>query len=112
MTLLAIITTIYERPIYISGTGLTWGLGTVLRPIIGGSFSDSLTGWRWAFYINLCISAAYAPVYLFILLNKDPRPGISLIDRVRKIDYVGSILIIRAFVSGVITVSFSGITYE
>jgi MFS family permease len=112
MTLLAITTTIHERPIYISGTGLTWGLGTVLGPIIGGSFSDSPAGWRWAFYINLYISAAYAPVYLFILPNKDPRPGISLIDRAREIDYVGSILIIRAFVSGVMAVSFGGVTYE
>ena len=46
MTLLAATTTIHERPMYISGTGLTWGLGTVLRPIAGGGFSDSPEGWR------------------------------------------------------------------
>jgi MFS family permease len=110
--LLATTTTIYERPIYISGIGLTWGLGTILGPVIGGSFLDSPAGWRWAFYINLCISAAYAPVYLFILHNKDPRLGISLIDRAREIDYVGSILIMGAFVSGAMAVSFGGVTYE
>jgi MFS family permease len=38
MTLLAATTTIHERPLYIGGTGLTWGLGTVLGPIIGGQF--------------------------------------------------------------------------
>jgi MFS family permease len=53
MTLLAITTTIHERPMYISGTGLTWGLGTVLGPVTGSGFSDSPEGWRWAFYINL-----------------------------------------------------------
>jgi MFS family permease len=53
MTLLATTTTIHERPMYIGGTGLTWGLGTVLGPVIGGGFSDSPEGWRWAFYINL-----------------------------------------------------------
>jgi MFS family permease len=40
-TLLAVTTTIHERPMYISSTGLTWGLGTVLRPVTGGGFSDS-----------------------------------------------------------------------
>jgi len=30
MTLLAATTTIHERPVYVGGTGLTWGLGTVL----------------------------------------------------------------------------------
>jgi hypothetical protein len=50
MTLLAATTTMHERPMYIGGTGLTWGLGTVLGPIIGGAFTDSSAGWRWAFY--------------------------------------------------------------
>src|SRR6266480_1394390 len=32
MALLAATTTMHERPIYVGGTGLTWGLGTVLGP--------------------------------------------------------------------------------
>lgn len=41
MTLSAATTTIHERPLYIGGTGMTWGLGTVIGPIIGGGFSCS-----------------------------------------------------------------------
>ena len=52
MTLLSITTSEHERPVYIGFTGLTWGLGTVLGPIIGGAFAGSKVGWRWAFYIN------------------------------------------------------------
>jgi MFS family permease len=111
MTLLAATTTIHERPMYVGGTGLTWGLGTVLGPIIGGAFTDSSAGWRWSFYINLCIGAVCAPVYVFLLPNKDPRPGVSLLDRAREVDYVGMILTIGAFVSGVMAVSFGGVTY-
>jgi MFS family permease len=111
MTLLAATTTIHERPMYVGGTGLTWGLGTVLGPIIGGAFTDSSAGWRWAFYINLCIGAVCAPVYIFMLPNKDPRPGVSLKDRAREMDYLGGLLTIGAFVSGVMAVSFGGITY-
>ncbi|TGO22018.1 hypothetical protein BPAE_0187g00070 [Botrytis paeoniae] len=111
MTLLAASTTIHERPLYIGGTGMTWGLGTVIGPIIGGAFTDSSAGWRWAFYINLCIGAACAPVYLFLLPNYDPRPGVPLFHRAKEVDYLGGILIIGAFVSGVMAVSFGGVTY-
>ncbi|THV48720.1 hypothetical protein BGAL_0231g00030 [Botrytis galanthina] len=111
MTLLAASTTINERPLYIGGTGMTWGLGTVIGPIIGGAFTDSSAGWRWAFYINLCIGAACAPVYLFLLPNYDPRPGVPLLHRAKEVDYLGGILIIGAFVSGVMAVSFGGVTY-
>lgn len=111
MTLLAATTTMHERPMYVGGTGLTWGLGTVLGPIIGGAFTDSSAGWRFAFYINLMIGAVCAPVYIFMLPNKDPRPGVSLVDRAREMDYLGGLLTIGAFVSGVMAVSFGGITY-
>ncbi|KAH8653989.1 major facilitator superfamily domain-containing protein [Tricladium varicosporioides] len=111
MALLAATTTMHERPIYVGSTGLTWGLGTVLGPIIGGAFTDSSAGWRWAFYINLCIGAVCAPVYLFMLPNKDPRPGVSFKDRAREIDYVGAVLTLGAFISGIMAISFGGITY-
>lgn len=111
MTLIGTTTTIQERPMYVSGAGLTWGIGTVLGPIIGGAFTDSSAGWRWAFYINLCVGAVCAPIYLFILPNKDPRPGVSLKDRAREIDYVGGILTTGTFVSGVMALSFGGVTY-
>ena len=78
MALLAATTTMYECPIYVGGTGLIYGLGMVLGPVIGRAFTDSSAGWRWAFYINLCIGAVCTPVYLYMLPNKDPCPGVSL----------------------------------
>ena len=111
MALLAATTTMHERPIYVGGTGLTWGLGTVLGPVIGGAFTDSSAGWRWAFYINLCIGAVCAPVYLCMLPNKDPRLGASLTDRAHEIDHVRAVLTLGAFVSGTMAISFGGITY-
>jgi MFS family permease len=111
MALLTATTTMRERPIYLGGTGLTWGLGAVLGPIIGGAFTNSPAGWRWAFYINLYTSAVCAAICLFVLPNKDPCPGVSFIDRAREIDYVGAVLIFGAFASGVVAISFGGITY-
>jgi predicted MFS family arabinose efflux permease len=111
MTQLAVTTTIKERPTYIGGAGLIWGLGTVLGPIIGGAFTDSSATWRWSFYINLCVGAVCAPVYLFLLPSIDPRPSVSFLDRCREIDYVGAILMIGASITGVMAVSFGGVMY-
>lgn len=46
-------TTNKERGRYVSGIGLVWGVGAILGPVVGGSFSDSSATWRWSFYINL-----------------------------------------------------------
>ena len=82
-----------------------------LGPIIGGAFTDSSATWRWAFYINLVVGALFAPVYLFILPRFDPRPGVPVMKRLREIDWVGTLLIIGAFTSGVMAVSFGGNLY-
>lgn len=47
LNLVAINTTITERPLYLGGVGITWGLGTILGPVIGGAFADSGATWRW-----------------------------------------------------------------
>ncbi|KAG8533219.1 uncharacterized protein KY384_002002 [Bacidia gigantensis] len=111
MTLLSVTTTEHERPMYIGLTGVTWGLGTVLGPIIGGAFTDSSAGWRWAFYLNLVIGAIFAPVWLFLLPRFDPRPGVPLRERYRNIDYTGTILICGAYVSGIFAIDFGGNLY-
>lgn len=61
--------------------------------------------WGWAFYINLCIRAVCAPVYLFLLHNKDPRGGVVQLVRTGEIDYVGCVLTVGACVSGVMPTS-------
>ncbi|KAL8927227.1 MAG: hypothetical protein Q9208_002403 [Pyrenodesmia sp. 3 TL-2023] len=111
LTLLSVTTTEHERPTYIGYTGLTWGAGTVLGPIIGGAFTDSSATWRWAFYINLVVAAICAPVYFFYLPRSDPRPGTPFKQRLAQIDYLGTILIVGAYVSGVMAINFGGSVY-
>lgn len=111
MTLIATTTTLAERPMYISCTGFTWGLGIVLGPIVGGAFSESSVGWRWAFYINLLIGAVCAPFYIFLLPNKDPRPGASARERVSELDYPGIILQAGMLSALILAINMGGIVY-
>lgn len=109
--LIAGTTTMAERPLYVAGTGLTWGLGTVLGPVVGGALEQSAVGWRWAFYINLFIGAVCAPAWLFLLPNKDPRPGVPFRDRVKELDYAGIVLLVGCLVSLTMAINFGGVTY-
>ncbi|KAF5485349.1 Efflux pump DEP3 [Colletotrichum siamense] len=104
-------TTIAERPLYISGTGITWGLGTVLGPVVRGAFEQSAVGWRWAFYINLFIRAVCAPAYIFLLPSVDPRPGVSLRERASQLDYAGMVLLLGSLASFIMAINFGGLTY-
>ena len=61
--------------------------------------------------INLCVGAAFAGVWLFLLPRSDPRPGVPIKNRLSEIDYVGTILITGAFVSGVMAINFGGTVY-
>ena len=55
LTYIAVSTTMKERPMYMSGIAVLWGLGSVLGPVVPNAcpaaareFSDDCSGW-WCF---------------------------------------------------------------
>ncbi|TRX96508.1 hypothetical protein FHL15_002780 [Xylaria flabelliformis] len=108
LVLLSVQTTEQERPVYLGFTGLAWGLGTILGPIIGGSFTNSSATWRWSFYLNLVIGGVCAPVYLFLLPSSKPLGDHKFWPTLRSIDYLGSILLSGFFATGFIAIAFGG----
>ncbi|KAF2111548.1 efflux pump antibiotic resistance protein [Lophiotrema nucula] len=97
-----------ERARYVSYIGIAWCLGTLLGPIIGGAFNDSSATWRWAFYINICLAGAAAPAYLFLVPSFSPDSPHTVPQRLRRIDYVGSILFAGAVSCTIMVLSFGG----
>ncbi|EEQ35107.1 hypothetical protein McanMca71_001705 [Microsporum canis] len=108
LTLLSVNTTVHERPFYIGLTAVSWGIGTVTGPAIGGAFAESSATWRWAFYINLVIGAAFAPVYLLLLPPFEPLPNATHKEKAHNIDWVGSILSIGTLAAVVMAIDFGG----
>lgn len=111
MTLISFNTTETERAFYLGIPGLTWGIATVLGPIVGGAFTISSVGWRFAFYINLFIGAAFAPITIWLVPSKDPRPGTSVGERLKNVDFLGLVLLIGVILSGLMGIAAGGSLY-
>ena len=86
-------------------TTLTYGS---FGPIIGGAFTDSSATWRWCFYLNLCVGGVVAPFYIFLVPSHNPRPGASILSRLRELDWVGAVLNAGAIASLTMGISFGG----
>ncbi|KAA8650146.1 uncharacterized protein ATNIH1004_002827 [Aspergillus tanneri] len=109
LDLLSTNTTSRERPQYLSLTGLVWGLGTVLGPVVGGGFEKYT--WRWAFYINLLFGAILIPTYVFVVPSNVPAPEIPYRQKLSSFDWVGSLLSVAAFATLVMAINFGGTLY-
>ena len=129
MTLLSVNTTPTERPVYLGlvqvtgillksetkltlRRGLTFGVGNVLGPVIGGSFADSKATWRWGFYMNLCIIGLLGPVYLFVIPSFKPQRSRGILSRLKELDGAGTILSIGSIVCLVMAINFGGTLYS
>ncbi|KAF2450031.1 MFS general substrate transporter [Karstenula rhodostoma CBS 690.94] len=101
-------TSLEKRSWYISGGGVTWSLGRIIGPLIGGAFADSSATWRWAFYLNLVLFGVFTPVYFLVLNSHVPQPGILLITRLKEFDWLGITLNTEMYTAFVISFAIGG----
>ncbi|KAL1865518.1 hypothetical protein Daus18300_007163 [Diaporthe australafricana] len=104
----AVLTEEKERGFYMSLVGVSWGFGAVLGPVIGGAFSVSAATWRWSFYINLVIGAIFAPALIWYLPSILPLQGVSVRDRLLRIDWLGFLFGSGVWVSFLMALTMAG----
>ncbi|KAL2864366.1 major facilitator superfamily domain-containing protein [Aspergillus lucknowensis] len=86
-----------------------YSLGSVLGPILGGGFSENVT-WRWIFYINFPFIGIGAFLVLFFFRLE--KPAGSLKDKLKKVDYTGTLLFVGSVSSFLIPLTWGGVMYD
>lgn len=95
--------TLRERGKWFSVISLQWAIGSVLGPVIGGSFAEHTT-WRWIFWLNIpfCVFAA---IGIPVCLRLTPREG-SALERLKHFDWFGSFIFVAATTSFLIPLTW------
>jgi EmrB/QacA subfamily drug resistance transporter len=92
-----------ERGRYQGYFGAVFALASVGGPLLGGYFTDQLS-WRWIFYVNLPLGVAALAVTTVVLRIPFRRVR-------RRIDYLGSVLLVAAVSCVVTATTWGGITF-
>jgi MFS family permease len=111
ITFISHLTNKHERPLYLSGVLIVWGIGSVVGPLVGGGFAQSSAGWRWAFYINLIIAAISAPGLIWCLPNLNPA-DMPFTKKLQTQDWAGITVFSGLSVCFTMALAFGGTIYS
>lgn len=101
-----------KRPVYQGLIGAMFGVASVVGPLLGGVFTESVS-WRWCFYINLpCGAVAVAILILVLHLpKKKAEDRVPIIQQFKKLDPLGTALFLPGVVCLLLALQWGGTTY-
>lgn len=102
--IIADVVPVKERAKYMGIMGAVFGVSSVLGPLMGGWFTESI-GWRWAFWINIplgLLAIAFAGIYLKLPSHRGAV----------RFDVWGTLTMAIAVTSIILTASWGGVQYD
>ncbi|KFY75635.1 hypothetical protein V499_04394 [Pseudogymnoascus sp. VKM F-103] len=103
-----------HRPIFQGFFGAIFALGSVIGPLVGGTFTDKVT-WRWCFYLNLPIGAVTIIVAILILHlpnQKLDEQATGWIGRLKQLDPIGNLIFLPGVVCLILALQWGGAQYS
>ncbi|KAK7012809.1 efflux pump FUS6 [Favolaschia claudopus] len=97
-----------ERGVFNGLIAISYTIANGIGPVVGGSLAQK-GQWRWIFYLNIPIcGVTLALVSLF--LNLRTPPG-SFAAKIKKIDFIGNVLVVASTTSLMIGLTWGGVQY-
>ncbi|WP_411104470.1 MDR family MFS transporter [Streptomyces sp. cmx-4-9] len=103
MALIADVVPLRERGKYQGAIGAVFGVATVIGPLLGGLFTDSLS-WRWCFYVNVPVAI------LVVVAAARTIPSVRAAGKT-VIDYLGIALVAVGASALILATSWGGNEY-
>ncbi|OBT43716.1 hypothetical protein VE00_05576 [Pseudogymnoascus sp. WSF 3629] len=103
-----------HRPIFQGIFGAVFAIGSVIGPLVGGTFTDKVT-WRWCFYLNLPIGAVTILVAILILQipnQKLEEQASGWIGRLKQLDPIGNLIFLPGVVCLILALQWGGAQYS
>lgn len=108
LVILTDIVPLRQRPIYVGINQISWAVGAVTGPLIGGLIVQHTT-WRWIFYLNFPFCAiGFVTVPVVLRLHVDRAP---MKERLLYVDWIGGFLFISSTCSFLIGITWGGVQY-
>lgn len=85
-------------------------VGTAIGPFIGGLIVETTT-WRWVFLVNLPVGGA-ALLLLYFFLHVSYNKEMTIIQKIKRIDYIGNATIMASSVAILFALTYSGSRYS
>ncbi|CAI7671755.1 unnamed protein product [Penicillium palitans] len=110
--IVAVSSPLVKRPFYIGILQSTFGIATIIGPVLGGAFTEHAT-WRWCFWINLPIGAVTILSLLFFFKppTRDSIKGPTILRRLQNLDMLGAVLFAPAIIMIFLALQWGGTEY-
>lgn len=101
-----------KRPAYQGALGAIFGVTSIIGPLMGGAFTNSVS-WRWCFYINLPIGAFAVLIIIFLVKIPSPeKAATTSMEKIKQLDPLGNLFFLPAIVCLLLALQWGGSKYE
>jgi hypothetical protein len=97
-------------PTYAAIVSSTLAFSSLLGPLLGGVICNNTT-WRWVFFLN-APTGFIVLVLVYVTLPGRPRSDESLLSKLKRVDYLGAILVLCSIILFVTALEQGGTGYS